>query len=329
MRRGTFTFPRPGPPTCRPTSCWRGCALRRRITGSGPWQAICPAHADANPSLSITETAEGVLLLHCWGGCPTEAVLDSLGLEFSDLYPSFFALQFSKRRPGGVLHFHGGEANATVVEPTAKECAKWERLLQRWQAPRFAVNQLAAHLDLPRASLLALRVGYDPDPNGEDGVCWVFPERDDRGRIVGLVQRFPDGRKNALAGSRRGLTIPRYGATPPAGPLYLAEGASDTAALHSVGLLAFGRFSATGSAAERLWLVRLLGRYAGREIVVVGDRNANGIGARAAEALASHLQDALDRPAAWALPAKSFKDVREQIVARKWNKGLILQEVKS
>jgi hypothetical protein len=36
--------------------------------------ACCPAHDDRNPSLSITETADGKLLWHCFAGCSQEAV---------------------------------------------------------------------------------------------------------------------------------------------------------------------------------------------------------------------------------------------------------------
>ena len=32
---------------------------------SNGWQAKCPAHGDKNPSLTISEGAEGRILLHC------------------------------------------------------------------------------------------------------------------------------------------------------------------------------------------------------------------------------------------------------------------------
>jgi len=50
--------------------------------------AKCPAHADNNPSLSITETDTGNVLLYCFAGCPTPNVIDALELEFSDLFPT-------------------------------------------------------------------------------------------------------------------------------------------------------------------------------------------------------------------------------------------------
>jgi hypothetical protein len=36
--------------------------------------AHCPAHDDANPSLSLTEKADGTLLWKCFAGCSQEAV---------------------------------------------------------------------------------------------------------------------------------------------------------------------------------------------------------------------------------------------------------------
>lgn len=55
--------------------------------GNGKWIACCPSHEDKSPSLSIAETSEGVILLHCFGGCDTHSVLSSIGLEFADIYP--------------------------------------------------------------------------------------------------------------------------------------------------------------------------------------------------------------------------------------------------
>lgn len=298
-------------------------ALGLRITGAGPWQATCPVHADTTPSLSLTETTDGVLLVHCFGGCDTEEVLDRLDLEMRHLFPSRYALQFAKRRPRGALRFHGGGGEEVVIEPTEEECAEWAQLLKTWRVPDYALNQLAVQLGVPPESLAALPVGYHPEE-----IFWAFPERNDRGRIVGLVRRYPDGRKMAMADSMRGLTIPGYGRDLPPGPIYLPEGASDSAALHSVGVVAIGRPSAQTKGTARLWLVRLLRRHADREVIVVGDRDPTRVGARGARDLARYLQATLEQPVFWALPAKSWKDVREQIMARKWNNSLVLREVK-
>lgn len=58
-----------------------------RQSGPGRWLARCPAHEDRSPSLSIRELDDGRVLLHDFGGCDTEAVLDALGLELQALFP--------------------------------------------------------------------------------------------------------------------------------------------------------------------------------------------------------------------------------------------------
>ena len=301
-------------------------ALRLRINGGGPWQSICPSHPDLVPSLSLTETADGVLLIKCFGGCHTEEVLAALDLTFRNLYPSLIAFQSSKRRPGGKVSFRGGKHDDKVAIPSPEHCARFQQLLQKWQAPLTRIKELAKHLGLTFESLQALLVGYNPKEN-----CWVFPEMDAQGRVVGLVRRYRDGRKVAIAGGLRGLTIPKYSQPLPPGALFLAEGASDTAALYSVGALAIGRSNATASLTEQNWLFRFLqchrDWHEGRQIVVVGDRDPSKAGARGAHSLSSFLGCALQKPqqVSSALPAKGFKDVREQIAADEWGKGLICQ----
>ena len=58
-----------------------------RSTGPGRWSAICPAHADRRPSLSVREIEDGRLLVHCFAGCDVDKVVGALGLELADLYP--------------------------------------------------------------------------------------------------------------------------------------------------------------------------------------------------------------------------------------------------
>jgi hypothetical protein len=50
--------------------------------------ARCSAHDDRHASLSITERADGAVLLHCFAGCPPEEIVAAIGLEMRDLFPS-------------------------------------------------------------------------------------------------------------------------------------------------------------------------------------------------------------------------------------------------
>jgi len=54
--------------------------------GSG-WQAVCPAHEDINPSLSINEGDDGTILLYCHAGCEFGSIVESLGMNTQDLMP--------------------------------------------------------------------------------------------------------------------------------------------------------------------------------------------------------------------------------------------------
>ncbi len=57
-----------------------------RDTGQGRWLAQCPSHADRSPSLSIRETDEGTLLVHCFAGCGAGDVMAAIGLSLAALF---------------------------------------------------------------------------------------------------------------------------------------------------------------------------------------------------------------------------------------------------
>lgn len=68
----------------------RVIARLERVVDRGYAQffARCPAHDDANPSLSIKVLDDGRVLLHCFAGCAIDEVLSAMQLELSDLYPN-------------------------------------------------------------------------------------------------------------------------------------------------------------------------------------------------------------------------------------------------
>jgi CHC2 zinc finger len=51
------------------------------------FSAICPAHEDKSPSLSVRQKPDGSVLIHCFGGCSIYEITAALGLDMSDLYP--------------------------------------------------------------------------------------------------------------------------------------------------------------------------------------------------------------------------------------------------
>jgi phage/plasmid primase-like uncharacterized protein len=190
----------------------------------------------------------------------------------------------------------------------------------------FALSPLAEQLGLPEAPLDLLWAGLL-----RRGV-WSFPEYDGQGRVVGLTLRSSDGSKKAVAGSRRGLTVPapllegRWDPLP-AGPLYVAEGATDTAALLAMNCLAVGRPAAIPSLAVCAFFKEFLANYprahTGRDIIIVGDNDSHGAGTRGALALKGFLEAVLGRPVHAARPQDGYKDVREQVNAGAWAAGLL------
>ena len=64
---------------------------------SGGWIAKCPAHEDRSPSLSIREGEKG-LLLRCFAGCATQAVVEAIGLRMADLFNEPLSLPQRRQR---------------------------------------------------------------------------------------------------------------------------------------------------------------------------------------------------------------------------------------
>lgn len=64
--------------------------IRDRLKGvvqvADGWKALCPAHNDTNPSLSINCTSDGKVLLRCFADCDTRDIVKAMGLTMRDLF---------------------------------------------------------------------------------------------------------------------------------------------------------------------------------------------------------------------------------------------------
>ncbi len=69
-----------------------------RRCGKG-WVALCPAHDDHAPSLSINEGSEGRVLLKCLAGCSFSAVCTAVGVDPRSLGPDATTRPATKRLP--------------------------------------------------------------------------------------------------------------------------------------------------------------------------------------------------------------------------------------
>lgn len=102
---------------------------RVKRTRPGTWTALCPAHDDRAPSLSIRELDDGRVLIHCHAACDVQDVLAAVGLTFAALHPprALDHRMNPERRPfpaADVLRAIGFEAlvvNAAAVAMLAGE----------------------------------------------------------------------------------------------------------------------------------------------------------------------------------------------------------------
>lgn len=206
--------------------------------------------------------------------------------------------------------------------------AHWAQLTERFEAAATEDHRvsLATILGVNIGSLASIGIGWasrdelramraggagwsENFPNG----AFTFPERDGKGRVVGLALRATDGRKGAPAGAMRGLIVPATLNDSP-GPILVVEGASDVAALSSIGLTAVGRPSNSGGAE---YLAELLD---GRDALIVGENDAKPGGAwpgrDGAKSVALRLAVAWGEAVEWTLLPAGFKDVRAWLNAK-------------
>lgn len=61
--------------------------VRKSTARRNAWTCKCPAHEDRGPSLSVAETDDGRILLHCFAGCDVVDVVAAVGLSIDDLFP--------------------------------------------------------------------------------------------------------------------------------------------------------------------------------------------------------------------------------------------------
>ena len=69
----------------------------------GQWMTRCPAHEDRRPSLSVCETFDKAVLLHCFAGCTVHDITAVLGLNMADLFPLRDSRPGEPRRPPRLL----------------------------------------------------------------------------------------------------------------------------------------------------------------------------------------------------------------------------------
>ncbi len=64
------------------------------------------------------------------------------------------------------------------------------------------LDTLAEELGVSADALQGPGIGFNPKNQS-----WIFPERDAKGKVIGMMERFQDGKKFMVKGSKRGLTF--------------------------------------------------------------------------------------------------------------------------
>jgi hypothetical protein len=121
-----------------------GALPKFKMIGPDKARMCCPGplheRGDKNPSLSARETPEGVILLKCWAGCKLHEILQAMGMEPADLYPT-------------PAHYHLPKTRRAFTSADALTGIAFESMVVLQHA-----NQMAADPSLPEADRSRLRL---------------------------------------------------------------------------------------------------------------------------------------------------------------------------
>ena len=170
-------------------------------------------------------------------------------------------------KDGGFYHEYG-EKKPTYIPPKRSapkvnlDFDAMSKSFRSWNEIESDIEELSESLGVSKESLNSLMVGWSQEHEAH-----TIPMRDGDNKIIGIHLRCDDGSKKAVVGSRNGLFIPQV---EPQKVAYLAEGASNTAALLTLGFFAIGRPSCN-SGGEMLKVA--LKRLGVSRIVIVADND--------------------------------------------------------
>jgi putative DNA primase/helicase len=150
-------------------------ALGGRKSGRS-WSVRCPAHEDRTPSLSLLDTPDGRVLVHCHAGCEQDKVI-------AHLRAHGLWVQNSPR-------LHRLAASCHVNKPTEldrEDIKRTETAMSIWQAAKPAGGTLIETYLRSRGLL------FPAAPTLRFHPCLRHPSGDSWPAIIALVTRGPDG----------------------------------------------------------------------------------------------------------------------------------------
>ena len=247
-------------------------------TASG-WTARCPAHDDHKPSLSITETINGKVLLHCFAGCHQDQVIAALKLR--GLWAKLGHRQF-------MSHIPRVAANDKLDRDDAKRSMA---ALALWRATQVANGTPVEVYLRSRGLLLApppslrFHAGLRHPSGGNWPAMVALVTRGITGEATGIHRTFlkPDGSDKASVIPNRMMLGPCSGGAvrlaPVAEKIMVAEGIETAlSAMQVVGIPTWAALSAPGM--QSLVLPAEV-----REVIVLADAD------NAGEVAAKHCAD--------------------------------------
>jgi hypothetical protein len=260
----------------------------RRRCGSGWWSCRCPAHDDNSPSLSLRDCRRG-LIVKCWAGCHPRDILAELrrrGL-LGDAATRYHG-ELPDPEPRQAL----GDAEAAAMR------RKLDLARDIWTSSAQAAGTMISHylrfrdITIPVPSSIRFIGMHTPygrhPPSGQRRPVMVAAVEHVVHGFVGVSRTFLtiDGSCKAALDPPRLFTGPvsggavRLGELQPDAPLVLAEGVESALAASEIsGWPAWAALSAGG-------IARLTLPAEARDIVIAVDRDANGVGERAARGAA-------------------------------------------
>ncbi len=143
------------------------------------WRALCPAHKDTAPSLSISLEKDGRILLYCHGGCEIEEILEAMGLHYRHLLTEKLWI---KRY--GFNHTDAGNARRFAMQHKGKilYCWDWKRWLvydgKKWNLETGEARAIQFAVETARSILDEIRKDQEPKIK-EKIMRWAFKSESD------------------------------------------------------------------------------------------------------------------------------------------------------
>src|SRR5262245_16625521 len=123
----------------------------------------CPAHDDRKPSLSVSSGDDGRILLHCFAGCPTNAILYALGLTLRDIMPAKQRRRLDARQAAMRAAGRPKRSPAATPKENPSENAK-ASLIEPRKARKHRLGNIVAEYDYRDAGgyLVCQVVRFEP-----------------------------------------------------------------------------------------------------------------------------------------------------------------------